>query len=190
MLEVKPSEVVLCVPKNSMDILAPSIKEYEDVFPSIRVVEGLVDETDFENHFGNHHKLIIFDDNYNDLIQSQRINKLMVFSGRKSNISTIILTQNIFQASKYSVSIRRQQQYHVIFDNFNDRASINNISRQFFPNRSSLLLESLEILKNEKFKPFQTYIFYDAHPMSPFNSSMRVRSNIFDHENPYFFTID
>ena len=86
LLEEEPSEVILCLPKNSTDILADSISEYEKICPNIIIHEGLVDERDFSSSVNGLHKLIIFDDNFFDMISSDKILKLMVFSGKELSL--------------------------------------------------------------------------------------------------------
>merc|ERR1719468_711309 len=103
---------------------------------------------------------------------------MQTFISRKAQISTIIITQNAFQPSKYGKSIRRQQTYNILFHSFGDLGGISTMSRQFFPESPNLLQKCLNMLCEETDNNYEHYLLIDTHPKSPFTAKMRIRSNI------------
>ena len=104
------SEVILCVPKNSLHLLSESLSMYRTCCPKIQIFEGLIDPSALHLYSTIHQKLIIFDDMAFQLFDDPRINDLMVFSARKANFSSIIITQNLYQSSRFGLSIRQSCQ--------------------------------------------------------------------------------
>ena len=90
-----------------------------------------------------------------------------------------------------SVTIRRQQNYHLFFCGWGDNTLISNLNRMFYSGgKGNTLKEAFKILSKTVKNPYECYLLLDNHPNSPFKSSMKLRSNIFDKENPYFLVTD
>ena len=97
--------------------------------------------------------------------------------------ATITQTENgnhwhSFYQLSAGVTIRRQQNYHIIFNSFGDLALISNLNRIFYQTRGNILHQSFSTLANIEPNPYQQYILLDCHPKSPFPRSMKLRSNI------------
>merc|ERR1719468_524027 len=94
----KPKETILCVPKNSSHILGTTFNDYKEACPEIQIIEGLFNPEDIRISENSPHMLIIYDDCYSQVAENHNIYILQTFTARKANISTIIITQNPFQA--------------------------------------------------------------------------------------------
>ena len=87
-----PKETILCVPKHSSHLLGSTFDDYKRVCPNIQIIEGLFDIEKLRISENNPHMLIVFDDCYSQLAESQTICLLQTFTARKANISTVIIT--------------------------------------------------------------------------------------------------
>ena len=88
------------------------------------------------------------------------------------------------------VTIRRQQNYHLFFCGWGDNTLISNLNKMFYSGKGNILMEAIKILSKTVKNPYDCYLLLDTHPNSPFKSSMRLRTNIFDKEYPYFLMTD
>ena len=77
------------------------------------------------------------------------------------------------------------------FCGWGDNTLISNLNRMFYSGgKGNTLKEAFKILSKTVKNPYECYLLLDNHPNSPFKSSMKLRSNIFDKENPYFLVTD
>lgn len=188
--DVPASQIILCLPKNSNHLLQETIQDYRSACEEILVHEGVPNAETLNLTSNSSHKILIFDDLMAAINNDPKMCELMIFSARKANLSIITISQNMFQNSKFGVTIRRQQNYHIIFNSFGDLALISNLNRIFYQSRGNILHQSFSTLANIEPNPYKQYILLDCHPKSPFPRSMKLRSNIFDFSEPYFFMTD
>ena len=133
--------------------------------------------------------LILMDDLWSELINSRAFSHLVTFGSRHTNCSLLCTTQNMFESSKYSVTIRRQFQYVIVMYPNAERQMLITIGKNLFPSNPLCLINCFKKLIPYTEHHYQQYIFIDTHPNSPLGHNMRLRSNIFDPEEPYFFII-
>ena len=131
------------------------------------------------------HKIIIFEDMSQLTENSSEINELCILTSRKGNISCIFISQNLFQASRYGLTMRRNMSYFTLFRTFGDVRNIQNLGRTFFTDNS--LQQAFKMLARTNKESFKNYLFLDDHEKSVLPYEMRLRSNIFDKKYPYFF---
>lgn len=180
----------MCLPKNSAHLLKETIENYKAACQDIKVHEGIPDPDILNLSSDSPHQIIIFDDLALGINNDPKICELMIFSSRKANLSVITITQNMFQNSRYGLTIRRQMTYYIIFNSFGDTALISNLNRMFYQTKGNILHQSFSLLANYEKNPFKQYILLDCHQRSPFPRSLKLRTNIFDLKEPYFFVID
>ena len=88
------------------------------------------------------------------------------------------------------MTIRRQQTYDIFFNAFGDIALIANLNRMFYQGKGNILQQCFSLLANLQKNNYEQYLFMDCDPRSNFPKSMRLRTNIFDINEPYFFMTD
>lgn len=180
-------EVYLCLPKGANQILRNSIEDYRSISPNIIIHFGIIDPVNFTN--GRECKrLVIYEDLYDTIAQNSRMNTFMTFSSRKSQTSTIIISQNPYQTSRYGVTLRRQQNYIVAFSSEIDKQPLLSLGRQLRPQDPYFVLHCLQELSKVEDSSSYRYVFIDCHNSSKISKALKVRSNIFD-KCPYVFIL-
>ena len=121
--------------------------------------------------------LIIIDDNMhqvsNDLLMSDLFTKV----SHHSNITVILLVQNLFPKSKYMRDISINSTYLVLMSNPRDKLQVKTLSSQIDGSDSLFIYKSfIDATEN---KPF-SYLFLDFDQFTP--EQLRVRTNIFPNE--------
>ena len=185
--------VVYCIPSNTGHL--PSVKNVierlKNICKNIVIHEGML--LDIESVFSpvNDEKaLLLYDDLYSELINSRVFSHLATFGSRHANCSLIITSQNIFESSKYSLTIRRQMQYYVIFYPVNEKSTLITLGRSLFPENPFCLLNCFKKLIPNTKSPHEQYLLIDMNPKSVLPYNLRLRSNFFSDEEPYFFLVD
>ena len=84
--------MALCIPKNALHLLGESIQSYRESCENLHIYEGLIDPEDSDLMTTDGHKIIIYDDLFNTIGDSEKMLTMQTFSSRKANISTIIIT--------------------------------------------------------------------------------------------------
>ena len=108
-----------------------------------------------------------------------------MFRSRKAFLSVIIITQNMFQSSKFGVTIRKNCDYFVLFGSFGDALNIRHLNQAFFDEKK--LQKAFQLLSNTSKKRYLVYILIDKHSRSPFPDTLRLRNDIFNSAYPIFF---
>ena len=126
---------------------------------------------------------------YSDLINSKAFCHLATFGSRHHNCSLIVTSQNLFEAGRYALSVRRQFQYYVLFYPYSEKQMLLNLGRNLFPSNSYCLMNCFKKLFPHTSSSFEQYLFIDVNPNSPLPRGMRLRSNFFTKE-PYFFIVE
>ena len=178
-------------------------------YPGLILHEGIPSLGEFTLN-PDQHKLLIFDDMSIDVENSKEIHDLCVgkvflfqkinflkfifylfpipVTSRKSQISVIFITQNLYQTSRFGLSIRRNISYFTLFSTFGDYSNVKSLGRTFFSDNT--LQKSFKMLAKSNKEFYKNYLFLDCHHKSIFPHSMRLRSNIFDLKYPQFFVYD
>ena len=82
-------------------LLSETIQQYRSACQDILIHEGIPETENLNLSSNGPHQILIFDDLALTLNNDPRICDLMIFSSRKSNLSIITISQNIFQGSKF-----------------------------------------------------------------------------------------
>ena len=155
--------------------------------PTLILHEGIPNLHEFTIN-PDQHKLLIFDDMSLEVESSKEIHDLCVVTSRKAQISCIFINQNLYQNSRFGLSIRRNMSYFTLFSTFGDNNNVKNLGRTFFSDNT--LQKSFKMLAKNNKESYKNYLFLDCHHKSIFPHSMRLRSNIFDSDYPFFFVYD
>lgn len=150
---------------------------YNNYGKNIEFHEGLPQKEDFATD--QRPKLIIIDDLMRESSGSNIIDIFTKGSHHK-NISVIFITQNIFHQGHGQRDISLNSNYIVIFENPRDKAQIQHLSRQVYPENSKFLQESYI----DATTPAHGYLLLDLKQSTP--EEFRVRTNIFPDDNLNF----
>ena len=120
--------------------------------------------------------LVIIDDQALNL--NKDMAKIFTVTSRHSNVSIMLLAQNIFTKQPFFRDISLQATYIVLFKNPRDKTAIRYLSQQVMPNNSQFLIAACE---HAHAKPY-SYFLIDLDQKT--KDAIRFRTNIFPHENP------
>lgn len=82
---------------------------------------------------------IILDDLISSVFDSLTVQKLFVQGSHHRDLTTIIITQNLYARGKHARTIALNASYYILFDNPRDRTVIKTLERQAFPNEIGYL---------------------------------------------------
>ena len=178
--------IIYNIPKNVSHLhsVETTIDKLYQIYPDLCVIEGLL--TDLENICASNHILLIFDDLFDQIVNSKNFSTLCTFGSRHNNASMIITSQNYYESGTYSLTIKRQMNYILLHYPHQDKQILNTIGRSFFSNNTKILIHCFKKLMKQTTNPYQLYLFIDLYPSSPLPNSLRIRSNFFSDE-PWFF---
>jgi hypothetical protein len=142
--------------------------------PGLELNEGLPDIDSFDATKNN---MVILDDLMNECDDNPDIQKLFRVDAHHKNISTFLITQNLFSKGKCARTISLNSNYLIIFNNPRDRAQIQHLSRQMFPANPRFLNECYTDACESK--PYG-YLFLDLTQKT--KQRHRVQTNIFPGE--------
>ena len=130
--------------------------------------------------------LLIFDDLFSEIMDSEQMVLLFTKWSTHSNTSVILLSQDIFQNGKCAgnsrrTTITRNSNYMVIFRNPLDNTTISTIGSRIMPKQSKLFQKIFEAACN-----YKSYLFIDGHQSSP--AELRFRTDIFGGSQRIFQT--
>ena len=128
----------------------------------------------FEYVFHDENLLFILDDCFLEAVK----NKIVVdcfTKGRHSNISTILITQNLFLSGKYARNISLNASHFILLRQ-RDLSQIQCLGRQLFGSGHST--KFLEIYRQVIFRKPYSYLLVDLSINTP--ESLQFRSNIVD----------
>ena len=147
----------------------PGIRKVSKIMLNSEFKKGL-DEIDDLNNFQEN--LLIFDDLMNECQNDKDILHLFTRGSHHKNISTILLTQNLFNNGKYSRTMSLNCHYLIIFNNPRDKSQISYLSQEMFPLNSKFLIEAYEDATS---KPYG-YILIDNTQIC--DENLRIKTNI------------
>ena len=128
------------------------------------------------------HRLIILDDLMSGVLKNQNMEKLFTQGTHHKKITSIFLSQNIFQQGSYARSIMLNIWYLILFRNMRDASQVNTLARQMFPGNTSKLLEAYQ---DSTTSPFG-YLVIDMSPH--IDEDFRLRTNIFPGDDTIIYT--
>lgn len=139
--------------------------------PNIEFHEGLPQSEDYsrDNHLK---KLVIIDDLMRES-SNNTIVDLFTKGSHHKNISVIFITQNIFHQGQGQRDISLNANYIVVFKNPRDRAQIQHLARQVFPENPKFLVEAYHDATSQP----HGYLLLDLKQSTPDNC--RCRTTIF-----------
>lgn len=132
--------------------------------------QGLPDLDDFDSKLNN---LVILDDLMDECEKNKDIQSLFTVDSHHKNISTFLISQNLFSRGKYSRTISLNCHYLIVFNNPRDRSQIHYLARQMYPTNSHFLIECYTDATSAK---EYGYLFLDLTQST--NDLHRVQSNI------------
>jgi hypothetical protein len=141
---------------------------------NIELVEGIPEIDQFDPAINN---LIILDDLMTECASNVTILNLFTVDSHHKNISTFLISQNLFAQGKHSRTISLNCNYMIVFDNPRDRSQILYLARQMYPTNSQYLIECFEDATSKT----HGYLFIDLTQST--NNNLRIQSNILDNEN-------
>ena len=173
MYEIKPEAIMFCYA-----VWQPLYDEMEQNIPNITFHQGLPTQIEL-NEFTTDdcHKLIIFDDMINYILQSPSMEQLFTCHCHHYNISVIIVSQNLFQAGKHSRTIALNTSYIVLFQQNRDLSQIAALGRQIYPGKGKVLVQAY----TDAMKSPYNYLVIDLSPNS--NPKYRLRTQIFPNQD-------
>jgi hypothetical protein len=147
---------------------------YQSAFDKLKIEriefrEGLIDIDEFDPKEDN---LLILDDLMTACEKDSTIVNLFTVDSHHKNISTFLITQNLFSRGKNSRTISLNSHYMILFNNPRDRSQIFYLARQMFPHNSNYLIECYEDATDREFG----YLFLDLTQKT--KSKYRVQTNI------------
>lgn len=131
--------------------------------------EGLPNPEDYSTDPSTR-KLIIIDDLMREATNNTIVD-LFTKGSHHKNLSVIFITQNVFHKGQRDISLNTN--YIVLFKNPRDRAQIQHLARQVYPEDSKFLQEAYQ---DATLKPF-SYLLIDLKQSTP--DEFRFRSCIF-----------
>ena len=142
---------------------------------NITFMKGLPDIIDLEN------VVIVLDDLMSDVIENKSLLNLFTVGSHHKKISTIFLTQKIYEKGKYARTISLNCHYMVLFKNLRDQSQVLHLSRQLYPGDTKFFQEVFKLATEEKYG----HLILDLKQKS--NNSLRLRSLDFSTGNIYVY---
>ena len=124
--------------------------------------------------------LHVYDDLFLQLANSDKISEICAYKTQHSNLSWIILMQNLFHNGKARQTIYRCAHYLCIFNNVLDKSQIYTLAYKLMPGNQKLFLKMFEKAAN---RPFG-YMLIDGHQTTP--QEARFRTDIFGNYQKVF----
>lgn len=140
--------------------------------------EGLPQNSDFDGD--EKPKLIIIDDLMSESSSNNSISNLFTKGSHHKNRSIIYITQNIFHQGRNKRDISLNTNYIVLFKNPRDRAQVQHLARQIWPDNPKYVQEAYI---NATSKP-HGYLFLDLKQAT--SDNCRLRTNIFPFDKHQF----
>lgn len=130
------------------------------------------------------HGIIVIDDQMTEATRSSVVEDLFTKGSHHLKISSIFITQNMFNNSPKNRTIALNTQYMIITKNPRACSQLNTLAQQLFgKGKSNILCEAYnDIMK----KPYG-YLVIDLHPSS--NTDYMLRTEIFPKENLIVYVI-
>lgn len=163
LIEPAPNRIMYCYSRDQ-----PSFDKLKHL--SIEFHHGLPDLDEFHVNTNN---LIILDDLMDQCEKDKSIQSLFTVDSHHKNISTFLISQNLYSRGRYARTISLNCNYMIIFNNPRDRSQIHCLARQMYPTISQFLIEAYEDATESQ---QHGYLFIDLTQAT--NSKYRVQTSI------------
>jgi hypothetical protein len=167
----KAHEIISPPPTRIVYCCSREIDSLKRQFNNIEFLVGLPDLNMFDPSENN---LLVLDDLMTECEASKSIVNLFTIDCHHKNITTFLLSQNLYSRGKYSRTISLNCNYLIIFKNPRDRSQIQFLSRQMYPHSPLFLSDSYVDATKKKYG----YLFIDLHQAT--DENLRIQSDIFN----------
>ena len=124
--------------------------------------------------------MIVLDDMFLIAGNDENVCRLFTQTSHHSRVNIFLLTQNVFQKSKFITTITRNTTYFVFTKSPQNSYSVMQMAKQIYPGKTKFLTEAYEDIIKEIFG----VMVLDLHPKT--DPKYRVSSNILD-EDPVIY---
>ena len=181
-----PKRVVFCY-----NIFQELFHRMAETVPNISFHEGVPDRATMEEwsaQIGGGHLMIVFDDLYNEVIQSKAVCDLSILLSHHLNISSIISSHNIFMGAKYSKTITTNLHYIGLFT-IRNRRHLSILGSQLFAHKNNArnFVKVYDLVRNQN--SLGNPLIIDNSPRSNTNRNHILRSRVLPGENPIIYEI-
>ena len=148
------------------------LQEHKIISNKVSVSPEIINPLDNNDPFDSKGILFIIDDSFIEAVK----NKIVVdcfTKGRHNNISTILITQNLFLSGKYARNISLNASHFILLRQ-RDLSQIQCLGRQLFGSSNSA--KFLQIYQQVVFRKPYSYLLVDLSINTP--ESLQFRSNI------------
>ena len=166
----KPTRRVIYCYAHHQDVFEKLEKDHENItfhncLPTEDILEEISDPT--------HHDLLILDDFAKESGESGLIESLFVRGSHHTNVSVILLTQNLYHNTRFRRTQALNTHYNLFLRNPMGIDQIATFARQRFQGRSKAFLETYLKVTT----PLYSYLLVDSHPRS--DPTYSVRTGVF-----------
>ena len=141
-------------------------------FPNITVSREIIDPLQYQ--IDNEAILFVLDDTFMEAINSKFVVESFT-KGRHSNLSVILVTQNIFGQGKYARTIALNASHFILTRN-RDICQIETLFRQLFGKKR--VQDATDVYRKAVYSQPFGYLLIDIGPRTP--DILQLRSNILD----------
>lgn len=147
----------------------------------VEMMEGLPDAEKIGAMNDGNFNLLILDDLLGRVVDDINMQELFCVHARHFNITTVFVTQNLYQKGKYSRTISLQIQTFILFKNRRDVSQIKMLGRQMFCSKGWKLIEAYDdVIASDEYG----YVVVDSTPHC--HEDLRIRTRIFPLNGQYF----
>ena len=157
-----------------------SYQRYQDIFNTmegVQFIQGL-QKLDYDP---NKPTLLICDDQQNSQESLKELEMIYTVDSHHSNMSVIMVTQNLFLRSSQYRTISLNCQYYFIFRSARSTNQVRTLAQQLYTGRG--VIDMVTVYKRATSTPF-SYVLIDLHPLSP--ERLRFRTSILPCEGVEF----
>ncbi len=170
--------ILYCLPDDSLHLHQDFVKNMQNAFPPLEIIEGLPRISDLHIKDNKSHKLLILDDLMVSVFDTQTMVDLITKDSHHCNCSVIITSQNFFYPSKYGRTFVRNCSEKVLFFDKTDAKQLSILSMQIYPSRPTFLKSCFDWLFKHYPKEKLKYLLIDSSILSHFPHNALVRTFI------------
>ena len=170
--------ILYCLPEDSLHLHQNFIKQMQDAFPALEIIEGLPRISELHIKDNKNHKLLILDDLMLSVFDTQTMVDLITKDSHHCNCSVIITSQNFFHPSKYGRTFVRNCSEKFLFFDKTDAKLLSILSMQLYPARPSFLKSCFDWIFKYHSKEKLKYLLIDSSILSQFPHNALVRTFI------------
>lgn len=123
----------------------PMFEEMEKTIPNFSLHQGLPTKEDIEQYTeGVNHTIVVLDDLMLQVAQSQDCVHLFTVTSHHRNVTTVMLSQNLYPPGKYARTISLNCLNVILFKNYRDSRQIITFGSQILPGQVSFFKAAYE----------------------------------------------